>query len=130
MIRRALLISLFVILAACSATVPVETQTVDGLQVIFTSPDNQSVNRAVDFTVDIFDAVGRPINDAAVYLDMDMPAMPMGVTRPVAESRGNGRYTAMTAYTMAGLWEITVVIERPDGSTSRVLFTRTVRAEE
>lgn len=130
MIRCLTVLSLLLILFGCTAAVPAETLSVDGLQVTLTSPDNQTMNRAVDFTVDVRDAAGQPVDDASVYLDMDMPAMPMGVTRPVAEWRGDGRYTAMTAYTMAGLWEITVVIERPDGRVSRVLFTRHVREEE
>ena len=125
------LIVLLLLLVSCSAVTGNlrQTQRLEGLTITLTTPDQAQINRAVTFDVEL-SAAGSPIDDAAVYLDLDMPAMPMGVTRPVAEFRGNGRYQAVTAYTMSGHWEITVVVERPDGSTARATFTRTVREEE
>ncbi|WP_298818525.1 FixH family protein [Chloroflexus sp.] len=98
---------------------------VDGLSITLDTPDRPRMNTAIDFVVLLQDAKGQPIDDASVYLDLDMPAMPMGVTQPVALPDGPGRYWARTAYTMEGLWEITVVVERAE-ETYRATFRRDV----
>lgn len=119
-------IVLLAAITACSSAVESrETQVVDGLSITLDTPNRPRMNTAVDFIVLINDAQGNPVNDANVYLDLDMPAMPMGVTRPVALPDGPGRYWARTAYTMEGLWEITVVVERAT-TTYRATFRRDV----
>ncbi|MCX7859537.1 MAG: FixH family protein [Chloroflexus sp.] len=119
-------IVLLAAITACSSAVELrETQVVDGLSITLDTPNRPRMNTAVDFIVLINDAQGNPVNDANVYLDLDMPAMPMGVTRPVALPDGPGRYWARTAYTMEGLWEITVVVERAT-TTYRATFRRDV----
>jgi hypothetical protein len=126
-IQRFWLIVAVVVLVACSSgAVPLrETQIVDDLEITLDTPNRPRMNTAVDFIVLLRDAQGNPIDDASVYLDLDMPAMPMGVTRPVALPDGPGRYWARTAYTMEGLWEITVVVER-SSMTYRATFQRDV----
>ncbi|ACL26249.1 FixH family protein [Chloroflexus aggregans] len=126
-IQRFWLIVAVVVLVACSSgAVPLrETQVVDGLEITLDTPNRPRMNTAVDFIVLLRDAQGNPVDDANVYLDLDMPAMPMGVTRPVALPDGPGRYWARTAYTMEGLWEITVVVER-SSMTYRAMFHRDV----
>ncbi|MGC8801319.1 MAG: FixH family protein [Chloroflexus sp.] len=125
--QRFWLIVVAVALVACSSgVVPLrETQIVDDLEITLDTPNRPRMNTAVDFIVLLHDAQGNPVDDANVYLDLDMPAMPMGVTRPVALLDGPGRYWARTAYTMEGLWEITVVVERYS-MTYRATFHRDV----
>lgn len=128
--RRFIFLFLLALLSGCTPAARSDTLAVDDLQITLTTPDDAPLNRAVTFVVDLAASDGSALDGAAVYLDLDMPAMPMGVTRPIAEPRSAGRYEAMTAYTMSGLWEITVVVERPDGRVSRATFMRTVREEK
>ncbi|MFN3374047.1 MAG: FixH family protein [Chloroflexus sp.] len=126
-IRSLGFVVLLALVTACSNSVtPLrETKVVDGLSITLDTPDRAKMNTAVDFVVLLTDAHGNPVNDANVYLDLDMPEMPMGVTRPVALPDGPGRYWARTAYTMEGWWEITVVVERAE-TTYRATFRRDV----
>lgn len=126
-IRSLGLLVLLVLVTACgNSAIPLrETKVVDGLSITLDTPDRPKMNTAVDFVVLLNDAQGNPVNDANVYLDLDMPEMPMGVTRPVALPDGPGRYWARTAYTMEGWWEITVVVERAE-TTYRATFRRDV----
>ncbi len=126
-IRSLGFVVLLALVTACgnSVTPLRETKVVDGLSITLDTPDRAKMNTAVDFVVLLADAQGNPVNDANVYLDLDMPEMPMGVTRPVALPDGPGRYWTRTAYTMEGWWEITVVVERAE-TTYRVTFRRDV----
>jgi hypothetical protein len=122
------LVLISLLLIACAApTEPVrQEQLVDGLRITFEAADNERINTAQTFLVRLNDATGAPITDAAVYLDLDMPAMPMATNRPVADNLGDGVYQANGAYTMTGEWEITVVVV-VDGVEYRAVFERTVR---
>ena len=121
------LINLFLIVGCGSRSVPLrETQVINGLAITLETLEHPRINTAVDFIVVLQDDQGNPVSDANVYLDLDMPAMPMGITRPVALPEGAGRYWARTAYTMEGLWEITVVVEREE-TTYRATFRRDVQ---
>jgi hypothetical protein len=115
------------LLAACGAApAPLrEEQVVDGVVVGLQASASPPLNASQELIVTLADGEGRPIDDADVYLDLTMPAMPMGTNRPEAEPQGQGRYRARTAYTMAGEWEITVVVEM-GGAERRARFTRTV----
>ncbi len=120
------LINLFLIAGCGSRSVPLrETQVINGLEITLETLEHPRINTAVDFIVVLQDDQGNPVSDANVYLDLDMPAMPMGITRPVALPEGAGRYWARTAYTMEGLWEITVIVEREE-TTYRATFRRDV----
>ena len=121
-----ILSSLLLIIGCDSQSVPLrETQVIDGLAITLETLERPQMNTAVDFIVVLQDDQGNPVSDANVYLDLDMPAMPMGITRPVALPEGAGRYWARTAYTMEGLWEITVIVEREE-TTYRATFRRDV----
>ncbi|MBO9349149.1 FixH family protein [Chloroflexus sp. MS-CIW-1] len=121
-----ILSSLLLIIGCDSQSVPLrETQVIDGLAITLETLERPQMNTAVDFIVVLQDDQGNPVSDANVYLDLDMPAMPMGITRPVAVPEGSGRYWARTAYTMEGLWEITVVVEHAE-TTYRATFRRDV----
>lgn len=102
---------LVALLAACGqATAPTRlAQTVDGLTITLEATANPKLNAAEQLTVTLADAQGQPVDGADVYVDLTMPAMPMGTNRPIAEPAGQGGYRASTAYTMTGEWEVTVV---------------------
>ncbi|HMQ30219.1 MAG TPA: FixH family protein [Chloroflexaceae bacterium] len=89
-------------------------QTVDGLTIGIEATESPRLNASERLLVTLTDAGGRPVDGADVYVDLDMPAMPMGTNRPIAEPQGQGRYLASTAYTMLGEWELTVVAEVDD----------------
>jgi hypothetical protein len=115
------------LLVACGAApAPLrEEQLVEGVIVGLEASASPPLNASQELIVTLADEGGRPIDDADVYLDLSMPAMPMGTNRPEAEPQGQGRYRARTAYTMAGEWEIAVVVE-VGGIERRAVFTRSV----
>lgn len=86
-----------------------EQQTTDGLTISLETVANPRLNLPYRFTITLSDAQGQPVESNDVYLDLDMPAMPMGTNRPIAEPEAPGRYSATTVYTMTGDWEISVV---------------------
>jgi nitrogen fixation protein FixH len=75
------------------------------------------------------DAEGQPVDGADVYLDLTMPAMPMGVNKPIAEPQGGGVYRAQGIFDMAGDWKLTVVAEVA-GKEHRATFDAAVAAGE
>ncbi len=114
-------------LAACGPAAAPPTryeQTVDGLTIALEASASPRLNASERLLVTLTDAQGQPVDGADVYIDLDMPAMPMGTNRPIAEPQGEGRYLASTAYTMVGEWELTVVAE-VDGVERRAVFTIT-----
>lgn len=128
MLARALaLLITLAALIACNAgpSATRQEQSVDGLTIGFEAVDNARINTSQEFIVTLTDADGRPIEGAAVYLDLTMTEMPMGSNRPVASPLGNGRYRAQAAYTMTGPWEISVFAEIDD-AVHQAVFTREV----
>jgi hypothetical protein len=123
--RGIALVILLAMLVACAApAAPVrQEQVVDGLTITLEAVDNARINTGQEFIITLADANGAPITDAAVYLDLDMPAMPMATNRPVADNLGAGRYRAEGAYTMAGAWEI-IVVAVVDDVEYRAVFER------
>lgn len=115
---------LLVALAGCGAAPAVtrQEQTVEGLTIALETAERPPINTNQTFTVTLSDAQGRPVDGAEVYLDLTMPAMPMGTNRPIADPQGQGRYSAGAAYTMTGVWEIAVVAEVA-GAEHRAVFT-------
>lgn len=115
------------LLGACAPAAPPplrQEQTVDGLTIGLEANGSPKLNASEQLVVTLADAQGRPVDGADVYIDLTMPAMPMGTNRPIAESQGMGRYLASTAYTMSGDWELTVVVEI-DGVERRAMFALT-----
>ena len=100
-------------LAACGAPSNLThfKATADGLTIALEVTASPKINTSEPFIVTLTDAQGQPVEGADVYLDLTMPAMPMGTNRPVAEPQGAGRYLASSAYTMTGEWSITVFVE-------------------
>lgn len=128
-LRYAALLGLLLVgLVACSEPEVVrQEQVVDGLTIGLEAQDSPRVNASQELVVTLADAQGAPVDDASVYLDLTMPAMPMGTNAPVAEPLGAGRYRAgNVVMDMAGDWEIAVVAE-VDGNERRAVFTRVAR---
>lgn len=73
------------------------------------------------FEVTLTDENGKPVTDAAITLDLTMPAMPMPMNKFALESGGDGAYKANGRFTMRGLWQIEVIIER-NGEKQSVFF--------
>lgn len=122
------LLAALIALAACAAA-PAPTrqeQTVEGLTIGLEAPETPRLNAAQELVVTLSDAQGSPVDGATVYLDLTMPAMPMGTNAPIAQPLGQGRYSAPNVVmNMTGDWEIAVVAE-VDGVERRAVFTRVV----
>ncbi|WP_165360665.1 FixH family protein [Candidatus Chloroploca sp. Khr17] len=107
--------------AACGAPPPApeeeltrQQQTIGDLTIAFEGVAVPRINTSQQFVITLTDETGQPRDGADIYLDMKMPAMPMGINRPIAEPEGDGRYVAYSAYTMEGDWEMIVVVRLGD----------------
>lgn len=114
--KRYLTLLLAFLLAACGQSAPAGlpapvTKTVDGISVTLAASQNPSVNAAQEWVVTLKDAAGQPITGADVFLDLLMPAMPMGQNKPLATPRGDGTYVAQGVYSMSGAWHVVVHAE-------------------
>ncbi|RRR65374.1 MAG: hypothetical protein EI684_23330 [Candidatus Viridilinea halotolerans] len=116
-----LLLTLSACMPARSRAVFFEEQQVRGVTMSLETVANPRLHLPYRFTVTLSDAQGNPLASNDIYLDLDMPAMPMGINRPIAEPEAPGRYSAMTVYTMPGDWEITVVAHI-DGEVYEAVF--------
>lgn len=131
--RIAVLICL--VLAACNQPTPStpnntirQQQVVDGLTITLEMAAEPELNRAQHFVVTLTDGQGQPIDDADVYLNLEMTEHPMGTNKPIARPLGAGAYDVEAAYTMTGPWTITVVAER-DGQSYQATFNAVVPGE-
>ena len=125
----ALLVCLLI--AACNqSSAPVantirQEQIVEGLTITLEMAAQPELNRPYHFVVTLTDAQGQFIDDADVYLDLEMLEHPMGTNQPIATPQGLGTYDVEAVYTMAGPWAVTVVAEL-DEKTYRATFAATV----
>ena len=101
-----------------------QTKTVDDLSVSLQVTPAR-VNETNTVTVTLRDSSGRPVTDAQVQLDTNMQIMNMGVTHKTI-SGGNPAYVAVFAngegFSMSGLWDIIVRIQRPNQQPAQVSF--------
>jgi hypothetical protein len=71
------------------------------------------------------DSKGTPITDAQVRITINMLAMDMGIASATIDG-GNPTYTAIIkkgeSFSMPGLWNITLNIQRPNQATVQVSF--------
>lgn len=122
---------LCLLLMACSqATAPAastvrQQQTVEGLTVTLELAAQPELNRPQHHLVTLTDAQGQFVDDAEVYLELEMTEHPMGTNQPIATAQGAGTYDVEAVYTMLGPWAIVVVAER-DGKVYRATFTTTI----
>lgn len=128
-----MILLLLVPLTACStqAAAPAmqgglrQHQAVDGLNITLEMPVQPHVNQRQEIFITLADAQGTPINDADIYLVLDMTGHPMAKNQPIADAAGNGRYSTSAVYTMAGDWTIAVVAN-VRGQEHRATFTTQV----
>ncbi|MCG8350632.1 MAG: FixH family protein [Chloroflexales bacterium] len=103
-----------------------QEQTVDNLTISLETSTQPRVNQSQQFRIVLTDDQGNPIDRADVYLNLDMPAMPMGTNRPEAQPEGEGVYLVDAVYTMSGEWTITVVATVEE-QEYRTIFTKQVQ---
>jgi copper transport protein len=123
-----LLISTVVLLAACSATgstpsTPTETaafhstlKTSDGQFVIQLSvtPNRLGLN---NFTVGVENATnGKSAPTMQAQLSTTMLDMDMGTDEIGLQPNGHGQYSAQGTLSMAGHWEIRILLHTPDAT--------------
>ncbi len=107
-----LLLTSFVACGGNDATkvpAPVE-KTVDGVTLKLTAESPLTPNTDQTWVINVSQN-GQPVDNADVYLDIDMPSMPMGQNKPLAKGEGNGNYRAQGIYTMSGAWSVSVFAE-------------------
>ncbi len=121
---------LFLSLTACvqGPATATQRQTVDGLTFALEQPQDALLLKSYDLVLTLTDADGRPVEGAQVFLDMTMPAMPMGQNQPIAEPLGGGRYRVQAIYNMEGDWRITANAT-VDGKRYSAGFGQHVRTE-
>lgn len=125
----ALLLCMF--LVACSQSAPPavttvrQQQTVEELTITLEMGTQPDLNRPQYLVVTLTDGQGQFVDDAEVYLKLEMTEHPMGTNQPIATAQGAGTYDVEAVYTMTGPWMIDVVAER-GGKTYRATFTTTI----
>jgi nitrogen fixation protein FixH len=102
-----------------------QQQTSNGLSITLERATEPKLNQTQAFTIRLTDSTQAPVEGADIYLDLTMPADPMGTNRPIATPQGAGVYTAQSAFIMVGDWAITVVAN-VNGTEHRVVFDATV----
>jgi hypothetical protein len=85
-----------------------QQQTVDGLSITLERPAQAELLKDYELFVTLKDAGGQPVDGATVFLDLAMPAMPMGANQPLGDGLGGGRYRVKGAFTMEGDWKVDV----------------------
>lgn len=122
---------LCMLLAACSQPTPPtistvrQQQIVEDLTITLEMAAQPELNQPQHFVITLADAQGVFVEDADVYLELEMTEHLMGANKPVARTQGAGAYAVEAVYTMTGPWAITVVAER-NGTIYRAVFTTMV----
>lgn len=111
--------------AAPAASTTRQQQTVEGLTITLEMAAQPELNRPQHFVVTLTDAQGQFVDDADVYLELEMTEHPMGNNKPITTAQGLGTYDAEAVYTMTGPWTITVVAERSE-QIYRATFTNEI----
>ena len=73
------------------------------------------------FAIMIAGATGITISDAKLSIALDMPDMPMPPNHPEATWE-DGAYRGTAIFTMAGVWQMTVNIQRPGYDQEQIIF--------
>jgi hypothetical protein len=73
------------------------------------------------FTVELAGATGKTLTDAAVSLQLVMPAMSMPLNNPKAYWK-EGAYRGSAVFTMAGEWNVIMIIQRPGHDVVDLIF--------
>ncbi|HNP71207.1 MAG TPA: FixH family protein [Kouleothrix sp.] len=83
-------------------------QASDGVTITLERPSSVTLLQDYEFFVTLSDAGGQPIDGATVFLEQDMPAMPMGTNQPLGEPLGKGQYRIKGVFTMDGQWIVKI----------------------
>ncbi len=86
-------------------------QQIDGVTITLDSSKAPQVDHTETLRITLHDAQGRPINDAAVSVDLEMDMLCLSGMTPVGDPAGQGVYDVLTVYQMAGEWRVTVLVE-------------------
>lgn len=96
-------------------------QTVNGMTITLDTQRDPQINQPQRFRITLTDRLGRPLDGANVYLDLDMNMICLSGAQPLATPVGPGQYEARSVYQMAGEWEITVYAQ-VNGELRQALF--------
>jgi nitrogen fixation protein FixH len=116
----------FLLLTACAqpqspvANAFRQQKVINDLTITLEMAEELRVNQQQSFVITLADQQGLPVT-ADVYLDLVMPAHPMGTNQPLATSAGGGVYRAASAFTMDGQWTVTVVATS-QGTKNQAVF--------
>jgi len=73
------------------------------------------------FAIKVVGDTGIDIGDAKLSISLDMPDMPMPPNHPAA-IRKDGAYRGVAIFTMAGVWQMAISIQRPGYDQEHVIF--------
>ena len=110
------------VVGATASETPIETKIADGGKavIIFASSPLQAMTE-IPFTIELMNNAGAIIKDAELALDLTMPFMPMPPNNPKAVWQDNA-YRGKAIFTMAGAWQVNVVVNRPEAETEKIIF--------
>ena len=124
------LVLLAVLLAACGGRsgYTAEQQTVDGVTIKLEHPQRVKLLDNYELFVTLTGADGKPIDGATVYMEQDMPAMPMASNQPLGEPQGSGQYRLTGVFNMEGDWKL-VIHASAAGKQYQAIFAQNVSPE-
>ena len=101
---------------------PMEQSLASGGKVLlhFTSTPLMTMTET-PFAIDLTSPSGNIEEDAVITLGLDMPAMPMPPNHPQVVFR-DGHYQGTAVFTMAGAWQVEMMIRHADGVVEQVVF--------
>jgi hypothetical protein len=100
-------------LASCSSnTSPMQATQTAGAFSVSLNVDPHPPVPMKDTLVELklFDSKGQPISGASVSFDLTMPGMKMPMNHPEVIESSKGVYQAKTLFSMAGKWQIQVIV--------------------
>jgi hypothetical protein len=118
----AFILALALTLVGCGAAG--QTQTHGDLTVtLVTNPTVPIADRPTSFSVTV-ERSGARLDGAYVTLERQMHGMhhTEGAGRLIAQAQGNGRYEALTAFSMGSRWDVAVAITVADQQPQVVTF--------
>jgi len=125
----AVFLTLALLLTACGgggrAGYVAEQQTVNGVTIKLEHPQQLALLQNYELFVTLTGADGKPIDGATVFMEQDMPAMPMNSNQPLGEPFGNGQYRITGVFSMDGAWRL-VIHARVAGQAYAATFDQTV----
>jgi hypothetical protein len=104
-------LALVLILVGCGggrAGYTAEQQTVNGTTIKLEHPQQLALLQNYELFVTLIGADGKPIDGATVFLEQDMPTMPMNSNQPLGEPLGNGQYRITGVFSMEGNWRLAI----------------------